>query len=75
MRELIDGLVARARVPVNVVVDPERVQPVDIPVVLGSHARLTSDTGWQPEVPFARTLDDLLELVARAGPFMRLRPS
>ena len=60
VRELIDALVARARVPVNVVVDPQRVRKVDIPLVLGSHARLTSDTGWQPEVPFARTLDDLL---------------
>jgi len=60
VRELIDALLARARVPVNVVVDPQRVRKVDIPLVLGSHARLTSDTGWQPEVPFARTLDDLL---------------
>ena len=60
VRELIDALVARARVPVSVVVDPQRVRKVDIPLVLGSHARLTSDTGWQPEVPFARTLDDLL---------------
>ena len=60
VRELIDALVARARGPVSVVVDPQRVRKVDIPLVLGSHARLTSDTGWQPEVPFARTLDDLL---------------
>jgi GDP-4-dehydro-6-deoxy-D-mannose reductase len=60
VRELIDALVARASVPVNVVVDPQRVRKVDIPLVLGSHARLTSDTGWQPEVPFDRTLDDLL---------------
>jgi GDP-4-dehydro-6-deoxy-D-mannose reductase len=58
--ELIDALVGRARVPVKVVVDPGRVRKVDIPVVLGSHARLTSDTGWVPEVPFDRTLDDLL---------------
>ncbi len=60
VRDLIDALVARARVPVTIVVDPERVRKVDIPLVLGSHARLTRDTGWQPEVPFARTLDDLL---------------
>ena len=60
VRELIDALISRARVPVTVVVDPQRVRNVDIPVVLGSHERLTSDTGWQPEVPFARTLDDLM---------------
>jgi GDP-4-dehydro-6-deoxy-D-mannose reductase len=60
VRELIDALVARARVPVNVVVDPRRVRKGDIPLVLGSHARLTAHTGWTPEVPFDRTLDDLL---------------
>jgi GDP-4-dehydro-6-deoxy-D-mannose reductase len=61
VRELIDALVAHARVPVKVVVDPERVRKVDIPVVLGSHARLTADTGWTPGVPLNQTLDDLLD--------------
>ena len=70
VRELIDALVARARVPVNVVVDPERVRKVDIPLVLGSHARLTSDTGWQPEVPFAPHARRPAGVLARAGPFM-----
>ena len=30
-------------------------------LILGSHGRLTRDTGWQPEIPIERTLSDLLD--------------
>lgn len=60
VRTLVDRLVARARVTVQVVVDPGRLRPVDVPVLIGSHERLTRDTLWQPEIPLDRTLDDLL---------------
>lgn len=61
MRDLLDTLVSMARVPVTIAVDPARLRPSDNPIVLGSHARLTAETGWQPEIPIERTLADLLE--------------
>ncbi|MGD9901995.1 MAG: GDP-mannose 4,6-dehydratase [Vicinamibacterales bacterium] len=61
VQALLDGLRSRVRVPVDVVVDPARMRPVDTPVVLGSHARLTADTGWQPVVSLDETLDALLD--------------
>ena len=41
--------------------DPELLRPVDIPVLRGSHDRLTQATGWLPEIPLSRTLADLLD--------------
>jgi GDP-4-dehydro-6-deoxy-D-mannose reductase len=61
MRALLDILLSRARVRVRIEVDPERLRPSDNPLVLGSHARLIEDTGWRPELPIERTLEDLLE--------------
>jgi GDP-4-dehydro-6-deoxy-D-mannose reductase len=61
MRELLDVLLSLARVRVRVDVDPARLRPSDNPIILGSHARLTADTGWQPEIAIERTLGDLLE--------------
>ena len=58
---LVDGLVARARVPLAVVTDPARFRPVDVPVVVGSAARLNGLTGWKPEIDLQQTLDDLLD--------------
>jgi GDP-4-dehydro-6-deoxy-D-mannose reductase len=64
--ELVDGLVARARTRIEVTVDPSLYRPHDAPLVLGDAARLASDTGWAPQVPLERTLDDLLAYWRRA---------
>ena len=40
---------------------PARVRSADKSRLLGSHARLTADTGWRPEIPLAQTLADILE--------------
>jgi GDP-4-dehydro-6-deoxy-D-mannose reductase len=60
MQDVLDGLRQRAAVTVDVEIDPALYRPHDAPVVIGDHARLTRDTGWQPTVPLERTLDDLL---------------
>ena len=41
VQALLDGLRARVRVPVEVAIDPARMRPVDTPVIVGSHARLS----------------------------------
>jgi GDP-4-dehydro-6-deoxy-D-mannose reductase len=61
MRRLLDMLLSLARVRVRVEIDPARLRPSDNPVILGSHARLTADTGWTPVIPIEQTLADLLE--------------
>jgi GDP-4-dehydro-6-deoxy-D-mannose reductase len=61
MREILDVLLSHARVKVRVELDPARLRPSDNPIIVGSHARLTADTGWQPEIPLERTLADLLD--------------
>jgi GDP-4-dehydro-6-deoxy-D-mannose reductase len=60
MRALLDILLSLARVRVRVETDPARLRPSDTPVVHGSHARLTADTGWEPRIPIQQTLADLL---------------
>jgi len=61
IRELLDLLIARARVPVEVKVDPARYRPNDTPLLLGNPARLRAELGWTPQIPIEQTLDDLLE--------------
>ena len=59
--DLLRDLVAMCRVDVRVETDPARLRPSDTPRLLGSHEKLTEATGWTPEVPIARTLEDILE--------------
>jgi GDP-4-dehydro-6-deoxy-D-mannose reductase len=59
--DVLDMLVARARVPIRVHVDPARLRPHDVPLLLGDPARLRTELGWTPAIPLERTLDDILE--------------
>jgi GDP-4-dehydro-6-deoxy-D-mannose reductase len=60
MREVLDGLIARSKIAVQVEIDPQLLRPNDIPVLTGDATRLRTTTGWRPEIAFERTLDDLL---------------
>jgi len=58
--EVIAILRTHARVPVRVHSDPALRRPVDVPRIVGSHARATRDTGWTARIPLADTLGALL---------------
>lgn len=61
VQDLADQLLAQARIPLRFETDPSLLRPVEVPVLRGSHQRLTDATGWQPEIPISQTLTDLLE--------------
>jgi GDP-4-dehydro-6-deoxy-D-mannose reductase len=58
---VIDTLVALAGVQVRVEVDPDRLRPLDNPVLVGDASKLRGLTGWAPSIRFDRMLGDLLE--------------
>jgi GDP-4-dehydro-6-deoxy-D-mannose reductase len=57
---ILNALLQRSQVPVEVRVDAERLRPNDTPVIVGDAARLRAATGLTPLIPFERTMDDLL---------------
>jgi GDP-4-dehydro-6-deoxy-D-mannose reductase len=61
IRQVLDLLLARARVRISIVVDAARYRPNDQPLIVGNPARIRDELGWTPEIPLERTLDDLLE--------------
>jgi GDP-4-dehydro-6-deoxy-D-mannose reductase len=72
IRAMLDKLVAMARVEVRVETDPARLRPSDVEVLIGDASKFRADTGWEPVIPFDRTLADLLdywrERIARRQP-------
>ena len=61
MREVLEGLVSLAGIPIEVRVDPARLRPSDYPVLCGDRRRITADVGWTPRIPLSETLRDLLD--------------
>jgi GDP-4-dehydro-6-deoxy-D-mannose reductase len=61
VRDLLDILLGLSRTRIRVEVDPARLRPSDVPVVLGDPSLVEHDTGWRAEIPIERTLSDLLD--------------
>lgn len=61
IRDVLDRLVAMSKVPVAVVVDPERYRPSDNLMLWGDRSRIERELGWTPEISLDQTLADLLD--------------
>jgi GDP-4-dehydro-6-deoxy-D-mannose reductase len=53
-------LLTLAQAELELVIDPDLVRPVDVPVLRGDASLLQAATGWTPSIPLATTLADVL---------------
>lgn len=63
VRELAKSVLRRAGVTADVTTDPAFSRPVDVPVLVGSNAKLRRATGWAP----TRTRDDIIDNLIHAA--------
>jgi len=61
VQELLETLLSYSQAQIRVERDPARYRPVDVPVVYGSAEKFRQQTGWEPQIPFEQTLQDVLE--------------
>jgi GDP-4-dehydro-6-deoxy-D-mannose reductase len=60
MSDVAAQLLELAGVDLSLETDPDLVRPVDVPVLRGDAGLLRGTTGWQPTIPLATTLADVL---------------
>jgi GDP-4-dehydro-6-deoxy-D-mannose reductase len=61
IRELLDRLIALSTAEVTLEVDPDRLRPSDVEILVGDSSKFRAETGWEPQIPFEQTLSDTLE--------------
>ncbi len=61
IRAMLDQILALARVEVRTEVDPARLRPSDVEVLLGDASKFRAETGWAPTIPLDRTIADTLD--------------
>jgi GDP-4-dehydro-6-deoxy-D-mannose reductase len=61
VQQILDMLLSLSTVKITVSVDQERMRPSDTPEIVCDHTKISSLTGWQPEIPLEQTLKDTLE--------------
>ena len=57
---MLNMLLGMSSIRIEVKQDPSRMRPSDVPILLGDSTKFRSITGWKPEIPFEKTLEDLL---------------
>lgn len=65
LRDVIRAMLDVSGVDMDIRIEPGRLRSIEQRRMLGSYAKLRSDTGWRPEIPFERTLIDTLDYWAK----------
>ena len=61
IREILDHLISiSSRNDFTVETDPERLRPIDADLQIPNTAKFRNHTGWEPRIPFEKTMEDLL---------------
>ena len=61
VREIAERLIASARRPLRLRIDPDLVRPVEVPRLVGDASRLHAATGWTCEISLEETLAAVLD--------------
>ena len=62
IKKMLDMLLEMSKVDdIKVEKDPKRMRPSDVPILEGDASKFKKATGWEPEVPFEKTLKDILQ--------------
>jgi len=58
--DILKIILANATRKIQIEIDPDRLRPVDIPIIEANIDKLTAITGWHPVIPLERTLVETL---------------
>jgi len=61
IQDILDMLIDISGLKVDVIQDPERMRPSDIPIFMGDYLKINEKYGWQPTIPIMDTLQDTYE--------------
>ncbi|TFE27183.1 GDP-mannose 4,6-dehydratase [Cohnella luojiensis] len=60
IHEMLQTLLSFSEVKIELKVDPERLRPSDVEILLGDCTKFRDKTGWKPVIAFEQTMEDLL---------------
>ncbi|MEM3335908.1 MAG: GDP-mannose 4,6-dehydratase [Candidatus Aenigmatarchaeota archaeon] len=61
IQSILDLLLSMTNKKIEVKIDPTRLRPSDVDTLQGDCSKFKEKTGWKPEIPFEKTMKDLLD--------------
>jgi GDP-4-dehydro-6-deoxy-D-mannose reductase len=58
--DMLSMLLSYSKVKPKIKPDMARMRPSDVPILIGDNTKFVKKTGWKPEIPFSKTMEDLL---------------
>lgn len=60
INSILELLLEKSSKEIKVTIDPQKLRPVDTPLIVGDNSKISEELGWKPEYSFENTLEDLL---------------
>ena len=67
IQDILDLIVSKSQARIRVEIDPNKLRPVDVPIIEADITKLNGLTGWQPEIPLEQTIQEMLDYWRREG--------
>lgn len=61
IQEILDKIISFSTAKVEVKVDPNKLRPVDVPIIEADISKINELTGWKPEISLDQTIQETLE--------------
>ena len=61
IRAVLDLIISMSSSEIEVRVDPNKIRPVDVPVIEADISKIREETGWEPKIPFSQTVREILD--------------
>ncbi len=60
IKEILELILSMTEKQIEVRVDPQKLRPVDVPVIEADTSKIYHDTGWKPEIALETSIEDML---------------
>ena len=61
IQEILDTIISMSDKSIEVKVDPDRLRPVDVPIIEPDITKINECTGWKPKIKLTQTLKETLD--------------
>lgn len=61
IQEILNLIVSLSNVEIAVEIDPNKLRPVDVPIIEADITKINELTGWKPEIPLQQTIQETLD--------------
>lgn len=61
IQDILDLIISKSKASIRVEVDPNKIRPVDVPIIEADITKVSELTGWKPKIPLDQTIQETLD--------------